>query len=115
MSGIGTAEAIGIFSIESSLQSGEIILGNHAIRVEKHEILPSCMFHAIVSGNATALVALVEILNREAVGVGITHLLARQRRAVFHYHHLKVACTLCRKACKQVAHLIDAVIHRNYD
>ena len=115
MGGIRTAEAVGVFSLECSFKCGEIVLWNYTVGVEKHEVFTPGMLHAIVSGNAASLVALVEILYGNLVGVGIYCLLAGKRGAVLHNHHLKVALGLCGEARKQVAHLVDAVVHRNYN
>ena len=114
MSGIGATKAWHIMSLERRIEGGKIVLGNHAIAVEKYKIFARSTLYAIIACYASTFVLLEIIARRQPVGILLHYVATRVGAAVLHYYYLKIFHSLCRQACQQIAHLVATVIHRHY-
>ena len=92
--GIGSAEAVHRLFFQRCLQRFEVLWRNHAIAVEKYEVIAFGTLNSVVSGNAASVVFLPEIVHVHLVGIGLRNVVASLCGAVLHEHHLKVAVGL---------------------
>ena len=76
--------------IERFPQRSDVLFGNDAVGIEKQEILPICVFHPVVSGDAPAFVVFVEIFDVDLAFVWLDNGCAWLSRTVFHEDDLKI-------------------------
>ena len=112
---IGTAKAVERLTVKFGGQNGEIIAGNDAVAVKKHEIISRGTVYSVITGYGTALVGLVEITHVHLSGETSDKVAARLGRSVLDNDHFKITACLGRQALKKVVDLIHTVIHRDYN
>ena len=112
---IGTAKAVEGLTVKLSGQDGEIIAGNDAVAVKKHEIISCGTVYSVITGYGTTLVGFEEITHVHLPGETSDKIAARLGRSVLDNDHFKITACLCRQALKKVVDLLHTVIHRDYN
>ena len=91
MSAIGAAKGIGRTLYQFFVDSPQIPLGQHHIRIEHDKVLAVCALGSVIATLTRARVLLIIIMYVETAGITVAHVAAGDRRTVLDHHDLKVA------------------------
>ena len=111
---VWSAKSIALILAQLPLHSLQILRRQHAIAVQKDQVLSLRALSTIVARLSRSTVRLTEIFDGHLGSMSLHHLLAGNLGPIFHNKHFKVTESLLRKAFKQFVRFIWPVVHR-YD
>ena len=115
MGAVGASKGVGVAGFQLIVHGGEVTLGKHHVGVEDDEIFALGSLRSVIAALAGTGVLLGVVVQVEACGMALAHLLAGAHRTILHHNHLEVAQRLCDEALQQLVHLFGAVVHGDDD